>query len=80
MNVPKITKVTILRMSSGPDRVILRFEGPSTYPALYAEEAPEATITTQRGFAQLWCDSMGLKVDETIDATGFFRPYSKGRG
>ncbi len=68
----RFTKVSLIRESHGTDHLYFQCEHePSIYPNLENEFPGGYTLTLktdcQRGYAEEWCEKMGLTIDFVVD-------------
>jgi hypothetical protein len=66
------TRVSLIREAHGPDHLMLDCaHKPSPYPNLENQFPGEYTLTLktdcQRGYAEEWCNKMGLTIDFVVD-------------
>lgn len=56
----EIRKVTIVRPRCGPDHISIEIQGPCPYPTAYPGEMPTLEVRCEVGYAEKWCDQMGI--------------------
>ena len=66
------TKVTLIRESHGTDHLYFDCaHKPSPYPNLEKEFPGEYILSLktnlQRGYAEEWCEKMGIKIDAVVE-------------
>jgi hypothetical protein len=67
-----IKKVTIVCQAYGSDDIHITIAGESPFPELNekfpGEYEPVVLVSCRKGYAEQWCNLMGIKVDNIVHA------------